>query len=68
MTPRAFAEAIGQDPVGCRDSNCVWGYTGGMATNGGCACIKGDRDELRRQLQKMGRVLRSACARLGGGK
>jgi hypothetical protein len=64
VRPRDFAVEIGQDPVGCHDGNCVWGASGGMQTNGGCQCIKGDRDELRRELQRMGRVLRSACARL----
>lgn len=26
--------------LGCSDAGCVFGHRGGMATNGGCECLK----------------------------
>jgi hypothetical protein len=50
--------------TGCHDASCVFGHPGGMATNGGCACIKGEKVELRRNLQKLSQVARELASRM----
>lgn len=55
MTPpqrvRATTTRIFGATVGCSDAFCVFGHPGGMATNGGCQCLKnavaGGRDATR---------------------
>lgn len=49
---------------GCSDGNCVFGNRGGMQTNGGCQCLKGDRDELRRTVLSLSRVAHELAAML----
>jgi hypothetical protein len=50
--------------TGCHDASCVFGHAGGMATNGGCECIKGEKVELRRTLQKLSLVARELASRM----
>lgn len=46
--------------VGCHDGACVFGHPGGMQTNGGRECIKGNAVELRRNLMRMAQIARAA--------
>lgn len=45
---------------GCSDSSCVFGYAGGMATNGGCECLRETNLALmRRNLLVLSNVAKS---------
>lgn len=54
--------------TGCADGGCIFGHPGGMQTNGGCECLKGNATELRRNLQKLARIARIARLALGCGR
>jgi hypothetical protein len=58
-TLREKAKAMGLGHVGCADGSCIWGSPGGMTTNGGCGCIKGEKDDLRRLAVKIAHVARA---------
>jgi predicted DNA-binding ribbon-helix-helix protein len=45
---------------GCSDHSCVWGHPGGMGTNGGCKCLRIERDPDKRiRLEKNVRAIRA---------
>jgi hypothetical protein len=46
----------------CGDNSCVFGPPGGMATNGGCQCLKGSPIELRRKLMLVAKDIRKLAA------
>lgn len=53
---RAVATELFGD-VGCYDTGCVFGFPGGMSTNGGCGCMKTtDPTELRWLVNKLHRL------------
>jgi len=41
----------GYDPAEywCGDNSCAFGRTGGMATNGGCRCFRGEKEHVERR-------------------
>lgn len=43
--------------IGCGDNSCRFGSPGGMATNGGCQCVKSDLAELRSLIMVLGTIL-----------
>lgn len=47
---RALTDRVLGREVGCGDGACVFGYAGGMHTNGGCQCVKHDRTTASRLL------------------
>lgn len=62
---RETATALAEAPVGCTDGSCVFGYAGGMHTNGGCQCHRDISDiEVRRNLQLLSRTARALGMRL----
>ena len=58
---RRIARSIFGEEAGCTDSNCFYGYTGGMATNGGCRCVEQDPIKAAKRMRKIAYEL--ACAR-----
>lgn len=52
----------------CFDGACVFGHDGGMTTNGGCGCIKGDKVELRRNIQRLATVARELARLVPGNR
>lgn len=63
---RAVARAIAPD-AGCSDGGCVFGHPGGMATNGGCMCLKErDPDELRRTVRRLAAIARRLAENADG--
>lgn len=54
---RRVAKMVGDGlDFGCSDSGCIFGHEGGMGTNAGCYCLKGDKHDLRINLLRMSRV------------
>lgn len=58
--------------LGCSDGNCVFGHSGGMATNGGCVCLKEREPVILRRtilaLSDVARVLASMVSDEAAGK
>lgn len=53
--------------IGCFDSGCVFGYLGGIHTNGGCSCLgKRDHAEMRITAQRLGLLAHTLALRSGG--
>ncbi len=52
------------DGVGCYDNGCVFGFSGGMQTNGGCDCLKRESVELRRHVQRLSKIALRLALRL----
>lgn len=52
--------------VGCGDGSCVFGYRGGMHTNGGCECMRGDRERVRLTAHRLRRLLLSPSVQRKG--
>ncbi len=50
---RRVARSIFGDEIGCTDSNCFYGYAGGMATNGGCRCVEQDPTKSAKRMKKI---------------
>jgi len=49
--------------AGCSDGGCVFGHLGGMATNGGCMCLKErELSLLRRTILQLADVNRTLAA------
>lgn len=51
---------------GCSDGNCIFGHRGGMATNGGCECLK-EREPviLRRTILAIADIARVLASMVG---
>ena len=45
--------------AGCSDHGCVYGHSGGMGTNGGCACIKEEVVKIRGHLLRLSAIART---------
>ena len=47
----AIKQRWGYDPAEywCGDNSCAFGRSGGMATNGGCRCFRGERERVERR-------------------
>lgn len=44
----------------CGDSSCIYGRPSGQMTNGGCSIGRREKDELRRELQRLVFQIRDA--------
>ena len=57
---RRIAKSMFGDETGCTDSGCFYGYSGGMATNGGCKCIDDSPRMAARRMKKIAYELATA--------
>lgn len=60
---RAVAEDM-FGTIGCTDGGCIYGSRGGMATNAGCGCSKGDKHELRLHALRLSTVAKKIAETL----
>lgn len=53
MPARAIVRLVAErlhPGVGCADASCIFGHAGGMATNGGCQCMRERSDVALRRI------------------